>query len=848
MSIKSNQQHVTLENIEGVDPNSLIYFDSDGIGQELALGAAGALLVSTGTSSAPDFTRDVSIDSLNTTGDVVIGGSLTVLAGSTVITSTVVDIADRVVHYNDSTGANDPVPAAITGFSIHRGAISSVDRDHYGLFWDESASLWKFAVNTGGDDATLGAYLSVRMLDLTAAAATFSSVTNSGLTTGHIVIAGASGLLTEDASFGYAFNVSSDYKVHLSASAPNHNVALELTNSSSSGDAYSAVINDASKYIETLVYGSAFAGTIAGGLAKANNSFLASSSPALILMTYTGSTRPIYVCPQEITVGTWTTTGLEVTGTLSASSLTNTRVVVAGASGVLSGNAGFIYVAPTLTINYNAVAVASLPAVMAGGDVLLRVSGIDTDPTRVLIDSYCTATSGAACRYSGRHARGTAASPTATQNGDFLVNLSAFGRGATVYSASPIAYVQFGAIENFTDAAQGTSFELYLTPVTTIATAKVLTVTNAAMTLAATAVLTASSVLDATSGSAAAISTLGGVGMAKALWVGTTGTFGGVVLGPVGSESNPSYSFSTDADTGVFHPATNTLGIAVGALERYRFTSSGSFVASRNATTIASLDTPTFTNDCFAGHSADATDLISSLNSYAGNTIFIGRVIGGTGATPSATQSGQSFTVALRGWATAFGSTNRASIAMSTVENWSGTATGTQMVFSVNKATTLTVGTALTLAYGASDAAPTATFTGAIAAASLTLTTALAVAQGGTGSTTAATARAALGCAIDQYNLMIEAPTAKTYTLIYSSKIAFTINEVTALTASGTCTVAIKINGTNVTSLSALAVTSTPATTAASGANTVALTDIITVVVTAPSSCVDLVLNLKVTI
>ncbi len=166
--------------------------------------------------------------------------------------------------------------------------------------------------------------------------------------------------------------------------------------------------------------------------------------------------------------------------------------------------------------------------------------------------------------------------------------------------------------------------------------------------------------------------------------------------------------------------------------------------------------------------------------------------------------------------------------------------------------TTVVTNLNASLLLGSTWASPAAIGTGTPAAGtftSITLSvTPLAVASGGTASTTAATARAALGVAIDQYGMQIEVPTAKTYYIIYASELAFTINRLTYLTIAGTCTLAIKINGVNVTGLSALSVTTSPATTNATAANSVAIGDIITAVVTSPSSIADLIFNLKVTI
>lgn len=76
----------------------------------------------------------------------------------------------------------------------------------------------------------------------------------------------------------------------------------------------------------------------------------------------------------------------------------------------------------------------------------------------------------------------------------------------------------------------------------------------------------------------------------------------------------------------------------------------------------------------------------------------------------------------------------------------------------------------------------------------------------------------------------------------------YTINSVLgAATSSGTITLAVKINGTNVTGLSAVSITSTPADTNASAANTVVAGDIVTWVFSSNSAATDLRLNMKIT-
>lgn len=88
----------------------------------------------------------------------------------------------------------------------------------------------------------------------------------------------------------------------------------------------------------------------------------------------------------------------------------------------------------------------------------------------------------------------------------------------------------------------------------------------------------------------------------------------------------------------------------------------------------------------------------------------------------------------------------------------------------------------------------------------------------------------------------------QTYLLVAKTAFAGTINTLLAAqTTSGTITVAIKINGTNVTGLSAVSVTSTPADTNATAANTFSVGDIITLVTSSASSDLGFGFNLKYT-
>ena len=161
-------------------------------------------------------------------------------------------------------------------------------------------------------------------------------------------------------------------------------------------------------------------------------------------------------------------------GTGTPTQFTQGSIVFAGASGVYNQNNADLFWDNTnirlgintsspntnLTIVSNTqtatpVSAASLPA---GTD--LYILGADAANTRITQDAYGT---GNYPSYTGRQARGTAASPTASQTGDILAQYTGRGYGATAFAATSNARIDMEAAENFTDTAQGTYISMHTT-------------------------------------------------------------------------------------------------------------------------------------------------------------------------------------------------------------------------------------------------------------------------------------------------------------------------------------------------------------------------------------------------
>lgn len=129
----------------------------------------------------------------------------------------------------------------------------------------------------------------------------------------------------------------------------------------------------------------------------------------------------------------------------------NWRVVFYNRAVGIYINAGLVGIgttAPTskLTVSLNT---AALPAATTG--TLLHMGQADTVSTRILLDGFAATPS-----FSGRHAAGTAASPTASQINNTLVAMAGFGYGATGYATTNRGSVLLCAAEAWTDSAQGT--------------------------------------------------------------------------------------------------------------------------------------------------------------------------------------------------------------------------------------------------------------------------------------------------------------------------------------------------------------------------------------------------------
>jgi hypothetical protein len=91
---------------------------------------------------------------------------------------------------------------------------------------------------------------------------------------------------------------------------------------------------------------------------------------------------------------------------------------------------------------------------------MIHVTGRANTPARIIYDSFSTDGS-AYSLVAGRSARGTVATPTATQNNDVLMRMAGNGWGTTGFAPLGVARIDIVATENYTDSARGSMIKFY---------------------------------------------------------------------------------------------------------------------------------------------------------------------------------------------------------------------------------------------------------------------------------------------------------------------------------------------------------------------------------------------------
>lgn len=106
--------------------------------------------------ASPAFTGVAGAAALTTSGNVIIGGTLTVSGATTTVNTETINLADNFIKLNSNWDAND-APTQEAGISVSRGTSNDAN-----LFWDEGAvaggsGRWAMSLADLGDAATASA-------------------------------------------------------------------------------------------------------------------------------------------------------------------------------------------------------------------------------------------------------------------------------------------------------------------------------------------------------------------------------------------------------------------------------------------------------------------------------------------------------------------------------------------------------------------------------------------------------------------------------------------------------------------------------------------------------------------
>lgn len=215
------------------------------------------------------------------------------------------------------------------------------------------------------------------------------------------------------------------------------------------------------------------------GYITADNANLGNAATA----NYFTGTLTTNAQPNITSVGTLG--ALAVTGNITSGNLTTTGIISVSGPGTI----GIGTATPDAELNILAVPqTVSYPltgnSTTSGTD--LHISGADGSNTRITQDAFGA---GSYVAFTGRTARGTAASPSQTLLGDTLTQVTArgFSNGSLQFGNSSTGRVDLVAAENFTDASRATNVAIYTTSAGNITPAVIATFSGTGANIAGTA-------------------------------------------------------------------------------------------------------------------------------------------------------------------------------------------------------------------------------------------------------------------------------------------------------------------------------------------------------------------------
>ena len=189
---------------------------------------------------------------------------------------------------------------------------------------------------------------------------------------------------------------------------------------------------------------------------------------------YPGTQKQFLLLNNGSVAGNWDVSGFDVTDVVGILPLIN-----GGTNKALTASAGAIVYSDSDSFeldgahfNWNATSQQLLinadgsTYTAAPANTILHTVGNNGATSRIVFDSHNSGVNGS--YFLGRHARGTAAAPSAVINGDTLMGFAGVGYGATGYASNGSGYLLIRASETFSDTSNATQMQFFTTPTASI--------------------------------------------------------------------------------------------------------------------------------------------------------------------------------------------------------------------------------------------------------------------------------------------------------------------------------------------------------------------------------------------
>jgi len=409
---------------------------------------------------------------LATGGTVSAGGNIT---GANILTGGLISATATITGGNLATGGTASVTGNITGGNVLTGGLVSVTGNI------TSGANIVAPANVIGGNITTGGLISATATITGGNVATGGTVSATGnITGGNLITSGAGGAISG------------------SGNITGGNI---LT-----GGIVSATGNITGNYF--IGNGSQLTGVPASFPITAGTSNIAAATNANILFTIGGTANVLTVA----STGIYTAGLSSVTGTITGGNVltggvmsstgngthgnVNTGGIVSATGNIITASGGLLGIgtsAPDADVNILAFP-QTVSYTITGNSTTqgtdLHISGVDGSNTRITQDAFGT---GSYVAFTGRSARGTAASPTQTQSGDIIAEFTGrgFSNASLQFGNASTGKLDVVAAENFTDTSRATNVVVYTTATGAITPTAVATFSSASG-LSVTGAVTAS--------------------------------------------------------------------------------------------------------------------------------------------------------------------------------------------------------------------------------------------------------------------------------------------------------------------------------------------------------------------